>query len=593
MVGAAAEVVLDRCDAARAMRDLEVVSGFDRYQASLGIERAAEYVVGQVERAGLHDVRLTYPDDGPWWTWAAPVPWTPRSASLAVGGRVLTTYPRDGFCVATHCADARPQTCALTILDERAGHDDLRDSLCIVPGNHLPARAIGRLEVAGARGLVACARPDGADGVGRIELAPGSPLVAFSVSHKVLRTLLDAARVRATARYHVDSSATGRMPLVSGLVRAAAPGPPSLVVAHLCHPRPSANDNASGVAATLELARVLAGMASDGCRFGDVRFLWGPEFVGMASHLHDTVTADGSLPRYVVNLDMVGQDVAASGEPLVLEGAADHAAGALDAAAALAARAVAKRSPGWTWRSSQFVGTSDHMLAADRCFAIPTLRLGAADDPCNHSSLDDAARLSQADLGRAAAVAGGALLALTVPGESRGLAREVVEMGAAGVAEAVRRCAAGRGADLIDPFSAQRLPRFVRHLRARTRRALSDPALTGRARPRAPAAAWVREDALVRRWPGPFNVRALLDDLETSDAAWLRGALASRRSGYARVVALAFAIDDANLAADVVERAAFALREPIDSAFGLRCLDLLRGTGWAEDRATPAAGNSA
>jgi Zn-dependent M28 family amino/carboxypeptidase len=52
-----------------------------------------------------------------------------------------------------------------------------------------------------------------------------------------------------------------------------------LVVSHLCHPRPGANDNASGAAAALEAARTLAASrhasrcaaarcpcASSGCR---------------------------------------------------------------------------------------------------------------------------------------------------------------------------------------------------------------------------------------------------------------------------------------------------------------------------------------
>jgi len=61
-----------------------------------------------------------------------------------------------------------------------------------------------------------------------------------------------------------------------------------LVVAHLCHPQPSANDNASGAAAALEAARVLQTLIAGGHLpppRRSIRFLWLPEFTGSQAYL--------------------------------------------------------------------------------------------------------------------------------------------------------------------------------------------------------------------------------------------------------------------------------------------------------------------
>src|SRR6185369_8001807 len=73
-----------------------------------------------------------------------------------------------------------------------------------------------------------------------------------------------------------------RIPLLSGRLPGASPQE-ALVISHLCHPRPSANDNASGAAANLEAARALAVLISRGelaAPARSLRFLWVPELTG-------------------------------------------------------------------------------------------------------------------------------------------------------------------------------------------------------------------------------------------------------------------------------------------------------------------------
>ena len=94
-----------------------------------------------------------------------------------------------------------------------------------------------------------------------------------------------------------------------------------LGMAHLCHPQGFANDNASGAACLLETALTLRRLIQSGQLPPPARtifFLWVPEMTGTYAWLsvHESL-----LPRIVaaINLDMVGEDQAATGSVLLLE----------------------------------------------------------------------------------------------------------------------------------------------------------------------------------------------------------------------------------------------------------------------------------
>jgi hypothetical protein len=387
---AAVERVHEAFDAERALERVRALAALDRYQVSEGIERAADYVAAEAERAGLEVSVSLYPAGSTWWTYAAPPAWTPRLARLLVDGDALATYPETPCALATFSRPTPPRTVPLVTVGEGA----LDGALAVVP----PGADLSGLEESGALGFVACASPVA---VGRIELPPDTRLVGFSVDGDALARALGGGE----AFVHVEVDAAGSMPLVTGHL----PGETSaevLFVAHLCHPRPGANDNASGVAATLGLAEA---WRPDGL---GLRFVWGPEFVGTAAYLHD-VGGEGRapLPRYVLNLDMVGEDQARCGGPLVVE--RSHLPSPLDAVAERAAEIVAERAPSsWAWRSEPFLGASDHLLFADR---VPTLQLGHRPDRFNHTSADDVDKVDPEELRRAATIAGATVLSAPVP----------------------------------------------------------------------------------------------------------------------------------------------------------------------------------
>ncbi|MCD6264159.1 DUF4910 domain-containing protein [Candidatus Bathyarchaeota archaeon] len=129
----------------------------------------------------------------------------------------------------------------------------------------------------------------------------------------------EGKRVKLYAR--VDASLyPGKIENVSALIEGET-DEEVVVVAHLCHPQPSANDNASGSGTVMEVARALQALISKGelpKPKRSIRFLLVPEMTGTYAYL---ATNEEAIPRMVaaINLDMVGEDQTLCGGPLLCE----------------------------------------------------------------------------------------------------------------------------------------------------------------------------------------------------------------------------------------------------------------------------------
>jgi len=97
-----------------------------------------------------------------------------------------------------------------------------------------------------------------------------------------------------------------------------------VLIAHLCHPAPGANDNASGSATLAEIACQINTMVTNGLippPQRTIRFLWVPEFSGTVPwlKLYDK-QRDKRTIHAALNLDMVGESPARIGTPLTIYG---------------------------------------------------------------------------------------------------------------------------------------------------------------------------------------------------------------------------------------------------------------------------------
>ncbi|MCD6546362.1 MAG: DUF4910 domain-containing protein [Thermotogae bacterium] len=91
---------------------------------------------------------------------------------------------------------------------------------------------------------------------------------------------------------------------------------PIIVVAHLCHPSPGANDNATGSAVVLETAQVLDEVLKNGIADSlerSIVFLLVPEMFGTVAYM-----LEGRDFEVGINLDMVGEDQEKTGAVTIL-----------------------------------------------------------------------------------------------------------------------------------------------------------------------------------------------------------------------------------------------------------------------------------
>jgi hypothetical protein len=622
---------------------IESLSGLDRFQASRGIEAAAQQVADAAQRAGLKDVEiLRLPADGAahWGTFRAPRSWTPLIGTLDIlapgAVRRMISFPDQPCTLATYSAPTRPEGAQHRMVDGTSldtsapvPWSGVRDAVVLLPAAIAPRHPptpllIEGLTRSGAAGFAtdaASARlPADSGAAGRIELPRDARIFGFSVSTAVMDALLTAARQGDLVRVRVDVTRDAHMPLVHGSLPGSAPE--VLLHAHLCHPRPAANDNGSGVAALVGIAEALSGM-DDGAGRRGVRFLWAPEFAGTAAYLYDLVVqGPHSLPECTLNLDMVGEDQVRCGGPLVIERPPVHVPSYLPALAedflALLPSSIRSYSgavalPDWRSATIPFVGASDHALFVDREFMCPSICMGHWPDRFRHSALDTPDKVSADELRRAGSTAA-AIAAFVRSAEAGDLSYlySAITRHTAGQMLAIARSAANGRPSLgatFDPFAPDNVPGFLRSqvrqadgaMAAATRltgTSESPPPvllswLTGQADGLAQWAAgptaglsaaeasWELEEATYRRvWPGPFNFEGLLDAAAEEDRRWLVTVDYGDESSYSQMMAMAMAIGRQSTFDQIVTEAAYSTWLPINIDFAQRYLQILTKTGW-------------
>ena len=230
----------------------------------------------------------------------------------------------------------------------------------------------------------------------------------------------------------------GSLEVVSALI----PGQTSeevLIVSHLCHPQPSANDNATGVAANLEAARTLQGLINRGDlpqpRRG-IRFLWMPEMTGSYAYLS---RHEDEIPNMVagLNLDMVGEDQAQTGSVLLSErppeATPSYAPDLLEYMREFVLMDVKSdngldRYSLFRYATISFSGGSDHTIFSDPAVGVPMPMLNQWPDKFYHTSADTLDKVSTESLARSGAIAAGYAYFIASAGgaEVRWLAHEML-----------------------------------------------------------------------------------------------------------------------------------------------------------------------
>ncbi len=141
-------------------------------------------------------------------------------------------------------------------------------------------------------------------------LEPPLAPAASIPGEKALRLHGERVRVTVEAEYTQP-----RTPVLVANIGARG-GPQLLLLAHICHPRPGAHDNASGTAAAAETAAALAAWEKQLEEAGvGVTVLLAPEWTGPATAARLGIV-DPATVAAALSLDMVGADPAKTGATL-------------------------------------------------------------------------------------------------------------------------------------------------------------------------------------------------------------------------------------------------------------------------------------
>jgi hypothetical protein len=439
-------------DGDRAKRDVEVFAQLHRMRASEPFHRATEHIVAELRRAGLTEVEvLRFPADGTtmFGTQKARPAWDAEFAELWELERRDQQW-QPGTRIASW--DSMPLSLAqdsdsgevtADLVDVGAGTKEqdyagkqVRGQL-VLTSSQPEAVAPLAVDRFGAAGIISYAQnqptawsreDESLVRWGHLDSFSPRRTFGFMVSLKQARSFQARLSAGETVRLQASVKAQrhpGEYEIVSATIAGADPVLSQQQIAftcHLDHPRPGANDNASGCATILEVARSYAHLIAQGKLARPRRtlhFFWPPEIEGSTILLN----ARPDLAKQIVadiHMDMVGggprtkavfhvtrspaslpnfvNDVAEAFAAFV-NAESDAFAAGRDARYPIIAASGDKQA--LLAQVKEFDAGSDHVVFTDSSFRIPTIYMNDWPDRYIHTSGDlpeniDATKLERA-----------------------------------------------------------------------------------------------------------------------------------------------------------------------------------------------------
>ncbi len=446
------------------MRDLlhEVLSGelakehviqitrHHRIQGSRGYRNAANYVLTQLRSYGFSEKDAyieSFVSDGKvkYQTWQSPSGWDISWGELRMlepFEERIVGYPEIAMSVITY-SNAGDETAELVWVgagtsDTDYAGKDVADKFVLATGY---GGAVHRLAVLkyGAKAVVcyldddrAKEYPDMLQYTGMWPKTEELERVTFGFNltnrqGEKLRKLLEEGR-KVVLRGQVKGIGLEPyfMDVVVAHVRGSERPEEELVfTAHLDHPKESANDNASGSAALLDIARALQESIADG-RLPrpkrSLRFLWVPEFYGTMAYIdaHPEMRGveRGGTFLATMNMDMVGENLEVLHSKLVLTRTPPSNPSVVNDVVENMAKMVDMmniRTPRgslsqFNYRVTEYHGGSDHMMFND--LKIPGIMFFHDPDYTHHTSEDTPDKVDPVELERCEMIATGTVLYL-------------------------------------------------------------------------------------------------------------------------------------------------------------------------------------
>ena len=406
------------------------ISRHHRIQASLGMRAAVNYAVESLKRHGIEAIVKEYPADGETYFWSDLMfkEWTCRDAELRLTepveeARNLARWSESKFSLIQRshstpggCCDAE-----VVVLENGEEESDYRNiivegKLVVTNGDIDRVREMavdrhGAIGVIfdGMRIIPPIRREGDLDDALQYTSFWWSggekPSFGFVISPRTgrwLRRLIEDKKkkgepVKAWAK--VDSQLfDGTIENAVATIRGES-DEEVIIVAHICHPQPSANDNSSGAGAAMEAMRALQRLITMGSLTRPkrtIRLTLVPEMTGTYAYLADN---EANIPNVVaaINLDMVGENQSLCGGPLLVERTPESMSSFVNALLEAIFDEIKTEGRNLSGSSSYalfkhavspFSGGSDHYIYSDPSVGVPCPMLIQWPDKYWHTSFD-------------------------------------------------------------------------------------------------------------------------------------------------------------------------------------------------------------
>jgi len=434
-----------------AKRNLEGFARQHRMRGSRGFNAATEQILGELKRYGLADAHVeSFHADGKvfYGTQRSRPAWNADFAELrevdADGTPIVRLASWDAAPISL-AQDSVSGDVTGELTDVGAGtnesdYKDVKGKLVLTssqPGA-VAALAIGRF---GAAGIISYAQNQKTAWWGEDETlvrwghldtfaTDNEKTFAFMVSLKTARALQQRLARGETVRMHAvvrAEQAAGSYDIATATIRGTEiPDEEIVFSCHLDHPRPGANDNASGCATILEVARTLSKLIAEK-RLAPprrtIRFVWPPEVEGTLTLLNGRPEMAARI-KAAIHLDMVGGGPETkaifhitrgpASQPSFVYDIADTIGELVNEQSAELAMTGTARWPMVAPSGSKdplraelvaFTEGSDHEVYSDSSWGIPAIYLNDWPDRYIHTNGDVAANIDATKLGRAGFIA--------------------------------------------------------------------------------------------------------------------------------------------------------------------------------------------
>jgi hypothetical protein len=419
-----AGLIVDRISGERAKGYVEKIAQFHRIRGGgpgSGYNEAVDYVMSEIDDIGLDEAHVErFLSDGfaTYLRWQSPVGWRVKGAKLYLTHprkRLLADFSHTAVSLMAYSSGGEAEASVVFVGDGNDDSDyagvDVEGKIVFATGgdgNGVHRKAV--LE-RGALGVVVgpSRRPDRFEYPDLVELkrlyfsgAERSQAGwGFSLTRRQSESIQNMLESGVEVRMHAEVEAElfdGEMPVISALIQGSRfPDQEILVMGHLDHYKPGANDNASGSAGMIEMAKVLLDLIETEQiprPLRSIRFLWLPEMHGAMAYV-DAHRDIGERTLVGINLDMIGEDYEKCkghlvmtrppySNPSYLGDVVESMIQWVDRLNLFSERGSRNRL---NYRDVGYSGGSDHVIFTDPTVGVPSLML-VHSDVFHHTSYD-------------------------------------------------------------------------------------------------------------------------------------------------------------------------------------------------------------